>query len=141
MGKSKLKEPLASRELAGHSRVAAAQLLGVHVRTWQAWEKGRSPMPPQWLQLYRHLAGVERIPFRSSDYPRPEVSSNDPRHKSASPSWPSSSASTTCNASSTSTSGGSVTARRHASTAINREPGLRAGFFSSRTRIASVLSP
>jgi hypothetical protein len=74
MGKSKLKEPLASRELAGHSRVAAAQLLGVHIRTWQAWEKGRSPMPSQWLQLYRHLAGVERIPFRSSAYPRPEVS-------------------------------------------------------------------
>lgn len=57
-------EPRASRTLAGHTQTEAAAVLGVAMRTWQDWEGGQRNMPPQWLRLYRHLAGVERIPYR-----------------------------------------------------------------------------
>jgi hypothetical protein len=46
--------------------------MDVHYRTWQDWEAGVAKMTPQLLKLYRHLAGLERIPFRGADYPRPE---------------------------------------------------------------------
>jgi DNA-binding transcriptional regulator YiaG len=59
-------EPLKSRTKAEHTQQQAAELLGVPVRTWQDWEHGRSTISPQLLRLYRHLAGIERIPFRSA---------------------------------------------------------------------------
>lgn len=53
-----------SRAIAGHSQRAAAELLGVHWRTLQNWETGKVPVPVNLLALYRHLTGIEAIPFR-----------------------------------------------------------------------------
>lgn len=59
-------EPRASRQRAGHTQTEAAELLGVAFRSWQDWESSKihTPIPPPMLRLYRHLAGIERIPFR-----------------------------------------------------------------------------
>ena len=59
-----MSEPRASRDLAGHTQAEAAALIEVAARTWQDWERGVARMPPAMLRLYRHLAGIERIPFR-----------------------------------------------------------------------------
>jgi DNA-binding XRE family transcriptional regulator len=59
-------EPKKSRTAAGHTQAAAAALLGVAYRTWQDWEHGVAEMPAPLLRLYRHLAGVERIPFKAA---------------------------------------------------------------------------
>jgi len=56
-------EPAASRLQARHTQQEAAQLLGVPKRTWQNWEGGITSIPAQMLLLYRHLAGIERIPY------------------------------------------------------------------------------
>lgn len=56
-------EPARSRAEAGHTQAVAAAVLDVSPRTWQDWERGINPMSPQMLMLYRHLAGLERIPF------------------------------------------------------------------------------
>lgn len=58
-------EPSRSREQAGQTQREAAAVLAVHWRTWQNWETGVAAMPRPLLQLYRHLTGLERIPFRS----------------------------------------------------------------------------
>jgi DNA-binding transcriptional regulator YiaG len=66
MGKQcKPAEPAVSREAAGHTVLEAAALLDVSYGTWQDWEQGVDPMSPMLLKLYRHLADLERIPFRS----------------------------------------------------------------------------
>lgn len=65
-------EPKASRTKAGQTQVKAAASIGVAKRTWQDWEAGVSSMPPALLKLYRHLAGVERIPFAAVGYQRPD---------------------------------------------------------------------
>jgi DNA-binding XRE family transcriptional regulator len=57
-------EPRASRDQAGHTQEQAADLIQVARRTWQDWERGIAPIPPAMLLLYRHLAGLERIPFQ-----------------------------------------------------------------------------
>ena len=36
------------------------------MRAWQDWERGVNVMPPYALRLYRHITGLERIPFRSA---------------------------------------------------------------------------
>lgn len=59
-------EPRASIARAGHTQKQAAELLGVARRTVQDWCRGVTPIPPAMLRLYRHLAGIERIPFRKS---------------------------------------------------------------------------
>jgi DNA-binding XRE family transcriptional regulator len=59
-----MSEPRASREQAGHTQAQAALLIGVARRTLQDWEAGIAPIPTGLLRLYRHLAGIERIPFR-----------------------------------------------------------------------------
>jgi len=59
-------EPFASRERAGHTQQQAADTLEVSRRTWQDWERGINAMPPAMLKLYRHLAGLERIPFKAA---------------------------------------------------------------------------
>lgn len=61
-----MSEPRASREQAGHTQEQAAGSIDVARRTWQDWERGVAPIPRAMLRLYRHLAGLERIPFRSS---------------------------------------------------------------------------
>ena len=58
-------EPLASRTAAGQTQKQAAAVMGISYRTWQDWEHGIAPIQPATLRLYRHLAGIERIPFRS----------------------------------------------------------------------------
>jgi DNA-binding transcriptional regulator YiaG len=57
-------EPKKSRTLAGQTQREAAATLSVSLRTWEDWERGINRMPSYALRLYRHLAGVERIPFR-----------------------------------------------------------------------------
>ena len=59
-------EPRASRVAAGHTQREAAALADINLRTWQDWEHGRFTIPAHTLRLYRHLAGLERIPFRSA---------------------------------------------------------------------------
>ena len=59
-------EPKASRMRAGHTQREAAAQLGVALRTWENWESGTNAMPEQMLRLYRHLAGIERIPYRAA---------------------------------------------------------------------------
>lgn len=56
--------PAASRHLAGHTQEQAGAVIGIARRTWQDYERGISPMPYMLLKLYRHLAGIERIPFK-----------------------------------------------------------------------------
>ena len=56
----------ASRAKAGHTQQQAAGLLGVSTRTWQDWERGINVMPAYALRLYRHLAGLQRLPFSKS---------------------------------------------------------------------------
>jgi DNA-binding XRE family transcriptional regulator len=65
-------EPASSRKEAGHTQAQAAEMVEVSRRAWQEWEGGRRAMPSAMLRLYRHLAGLERIPFRAVGYARPE---------------------------------------------------------------------
>jgi DNA-binding transcriptional regulator YiaG len=58
-------EPARSRAQTGQTQQQAADVLGVAMRTWQDWERGINAMPPYALRLYRHITGLERIPFRS----------------------------------------------------------------------------
>lgn len=58
-------EPRASREAAGHSRPQAAAVLGVSAAAWEKWERGERPMLPALLAYYRHVTGLERLPWRS----------------------------------------------------------------------------
>jgi len=60
--------PRASRAAAGHTQSRAAQTISVATRTWQDWEAGVATMNPALLRLYRHLSGLERIPFRAARY-------------------------------------------------------------------------
>ena len=57
-------EPARSRAKAGQTQREAAAALGVSLRTWEDWERGINAMPVYALRLYRHIVGVERIPFR-----------------------------------------------------------------------------
>jgi len=59
-------EPARSRAQAGQTQEQAADMLGVSWRTWQDWERGVNAMPLSALRLYRHITGLERIPFRST---------------------------------------------------------------------------
>lgn len=58
----------AAREAAGLTQLQAAELLFSHVNTWQQWEADpkdpahRRMHPKDWL-LFKHLAGLEQIPF------------------------------------------------------------------------------
>jgi DNA-binding XRE family transcriptional regulator len=59
-------EPARSRAQAGQTQEQAAAVLGVSWRTWQDWERAVNAMPAYALRLYRHITGLERIPFRST---------------------------------------------------------------------------
>lgn len=58
-----MNEPLRSRTKAGHTQREAAKIVRVAYRTWQDWEQGITEIPANLLALYRHRAGLERIPF------------------------------------------------------------------------------
>ena len=60
-----MSEPRDSRELAGHTRGQMAATLGVSARAVKAWESGQNPMPAALLAYYRHVSGLERIPYRA----------------------------------------------------------------------------
>jgi len=57
-----------SMQQAGHGPADVAQLLDVPRRTVENWlsDGHAAEIRPAMLQLYRHLAGLERIPFRKS---------------------------------------------------------------------------
>jgi DNA-binding transcriptional regulator YiaG len=52
-----------ARAAVGHTQVAAAAVISVSIRSWQDWEGGIRPMPSNLYRLYRHLVGIEAIPF------------------------------------------------------------------------------
>ena len=54
-----------ARCAVGQTQVAACEVIGVSIRSWQDWEAGLRPMPSSLYRLYRHLAGIEAIPFKS----------------------------------------------------------------------------
>jgi DNA-binding transcriptional regulator YiaG len=60
-----------SRLAAGLTQSAAAALIYATTRTWEDWESGRRNMHPAMLRYFRHVAGVERIPFRRVTTPTP----------------------------------------------------------------------
>lgn len=51
---------------AGQTQREAAELLGVPLRTLEDWCRGIARCPAPIVRLYRHLAGLERIPFRGN---------------------------------------------------------------------------
>jgi transcriptional regulator with XRE-family HTH domain len=53
-----------TRSATGLSQSAAAALIGSTLRTWQDWEAGKAAMHPGLWELFRHLTGIKRIPFR-----------------------------------------------------------------------------
>ena len=53
-----------ARLSAGLTQTAAADLIGAAMRSWQDWEAGKASMHPGLWRLFRHVAGIERIPFR-----------------------------------------------------------------------------
>lgn len=55
-----------ARSDAGLTQTHAAALIGAAMRSWQDWEAGKSKMPAGLWLLFRHVAGLERIPFRKS---------------------------------------------------------------------------
>ena len=65
-------EPKNSRIQASQTQREAAAVLGVHCRTWQVWEHGVNPMSDLMLKLYRHLVGLECIPFYPAERSRPD---------------------------------------------------------------------
>ena len=58
-------------EQAGQTQRAAAELIGVPLRTLEDWVNGISRCPPPVIRLYRHLAGLERIRFSQYNMRKP----------------------------------------------------------------------
>jgi len=55
-----------ARDAAGLTQTQAAALIGASLRSWQEWEQGKTKMHPGLWRLFRHLAGIERIPYRAA---------------------------------------------------------------------------
>ncbi|MFO0255486.1 MAG: helix-turn-helix domain-containing protein [Betaproteobacteria bacterium] len=54
----------AYRLAAGLTQAQAADLVNLkRSRTWQEWEAGARPPDVARIRLFRHLAGLERLPF------------------------------------------------------------------------------
>ncbi|MDN7351553.1 helix-turn-helix domain-containing protein [Acetobacter senegalensis] len=49
-------EALAARKEAGLTQQQSADLLGVHLRTWQKWEYGKREMSPAYLEMFLILS-------------------------------------------------------------------------------------
>lgn len=58
------KEISAARELAGLTQAQAAALLGVIRETWARYEGGTRAMSEAEWRYWKHVAGLERLPFR-----------------------------------------------------------------------------
>ena len=54
-----------ARESAGLTQAQAAELLGLTRLSWARYEGGARKMPEYAFELFKHKAGLERIPFRS----------------------------------------------------------------------------
>lgn len=57
-------EVRAARAAAKLTQAAAAQLMGVDRVTWARWETGERNMSREDLRYFRHVAGIERMPFK-----------------------------------------------------------------------------
>jgi transcriptional regulator with XRE-family HTH domain len=58
----------AAREQAGLTQAQAAELIGITRLSWARYETKAAnsrKMPDNLWKLFKHLAGIERIPFRS----------------------------------------------------------------------------
>lgn len=53
----------AARESLALTQTQAAEMIGVTRVTWTRWELGTTPMPESQWRMFRHLAGIEQIPF------------------------------------------------------------------------------
>jgi len=56
----------AARESVGLSQTAAAALIACTLRGGQGWGAGNRRMQPALWRAWRHLAGIERMPFRAA---------------------------------------------------------------------------
>lgn len=55
-----------ARKLAGHTQAQAARIVDLSAPArWAEYEGGVKTMPPVRWALYKHLVGIERIPFRA----------------------------------------------------------------------------
>lgn len=60
-----------AREAAGLTQAEAAELAGYGAQPrWAEVEDGRKRMDPWRFALFKHQAGVERLPFRKAKAPR-----------------------------------------------------------------------
>jgi DNA-binding transcriptional regulator YiaG len=55
-----------ARERAGLTQPRAAELMPVHPITVAKWETGARAMSERDWRLWKHVLGVERIPFRAA---------------------------------------------------------------------------
>lgn len=53
----------ATRESLGMTQEQAAVLLGMRRLAWIRYENGERTMHPAFWRYWRHVAGIERIPF------------------------------------------------------------------------------
>jgi DNA-binding XRE family transcriptional regulator len=56
----------AARKRLGLTQDGAAALLPVTRLTWLRWETDKVPMPEYAWAYWRHVAGIERLPFRAA---------------------------------------------------------------------------
>lgn len=54
----------AAREKAGLTQAQAGELLGVTRLSWTRYETGGRTMTEAAWEYWKHVAGIERIPFR-----------------------------------------------------------------------------
>lgn len=59
-------EVLQARQALGLTQAEAAALLGVDRVTWARYEAGGRAMSAVEWKYFKHVAGVERIPFRAA---------------------------------------------------------------------------
>lgn len=52
-----------ARQAAGMTVQQAADTVHCRYRTWQDWEHGKNPIDVARYRLFRHLTGLERLPF------------------------------------------------------------------------------
>ena len=59
-----------ARKKAGLTQQQSADLLGVHLRSWQRWESGEHEMSPAYLEMFEFLSkepGVHHEPAADID--------------------------------------------------------------------------
>ena len=63
-------EPRTSRKAANQTQTQAAETVGVTRITWTRWECSVTAMPASTLRLYRHLCGLQKVPFGDAIVPQ-----------------------------------------------------------------------